>query len=57
MNPSAPRNNGHFESCIIHKQGMVRLNLLFRGCYDQTPEVQKLKIYLIFNYNIASKFV
>ena len=32
MNPSAPRNNGHFESCIIHKQGMVRLNLLFRGC-------------------------
>ena len=32
MNPSVPRNNGHFESCIIHKQGMVRLNLLFRGC-------------------------
>ena len=32
MNPSAPRNNGYFESCIIHKQGVIRSNLLFRGC-------------------------
>ena len=32
MNPSAPKNNGYFESCIIHKQGVIRSNLLFRGC-------------------------